>query len=220
MTFEEVRAKLLEEQTGAREGLSVPWHVPGGLRAKVSAEGAFLPLEGDTILFRLGPKELENLSSLRDQLTRGLEHLFSEPLRTEDLHLTLHDLSIPSSESNREKAHAILGRLPVGKVQVEPVRIFPCLNISVLAGFAPVKAADYKRLMGWYDAFDRVVKLDYWLRPHVTLAYFRPRDYTAHEVALLRARMESLPAPGPLELDIQRLGYERFTDMNHYSGAV
>jgi 2'-5' RNA ligase len=163
---------------------------------------------------------LDWLDALRSQLVDGLEDLFSEPLRKEELHLTLHDLSIPSSDDNLQWARRILPRLSPGEVKMDVVTVFPCLNISVLVGFCAISPMHHARLMDWHRSFDLVVQLSYWYRPHVTLAYFRPRIYTEAEVARLRQRLSSLDIGGTLTLDTSRLFYQRFTDMNHFRDLV
>lgn len=212
------RERLLVEQLAA--GVSHPWPVPASLAQKVALDGRLLPLEGDTIVFRLAPEELDWLDALRSRLVDGLGELFCEPLLKEELHLTLHDLSVPSSDVNLERSRSILGGLSQARAQIEAISLFNCLNISVLVGFAPVSADDYARLLGWHRAFDQVVELGHWFRPHVTLAYFRPRSYTAPEVERLRARLSSLEPSGRLVLDPSRLFYQRFTDMNHFRDLV
>lgn len=218
-SFTDYREKLLEEQREAMR-LSLPWAVPDELPARVGRDGKLLPLGGDTIVFRLQDEELDELEKLRVELTRGLEHLFCEPLHRHELHLTLHDLSTPSSEQNLERSRAILRRLEPGCVRMKPANVYPCLNISVLLGYVPASGEDYEQLMSWHRAFDEVVELGWWLRPHVTLAYFRPRAYTAEEVTRLKRRLAELE-PGPeLRLELGRLFYQRFTDMNHYQDVA
>lgn len=214
MTLEAYRDQLSREQNGALEGLGTPWKVPDSVRAKVGPDGRLLPFEGDTMVFRLAPEELDWLDALRARLVEGLEELFAEPLRKLDLHLTLHDLSVPSSDENQAAARQV--RLEPGTVELELLRVFPCLNISVLAGFAPVTPEDFRRAMGWHQAYEEVVPLHSLFRPHVTLAYFRPRAYHESEVARLSQRLASVQTAGRLRLDLSRLFYQRFTDMNHF----
>lgn len=217
-SFFQYRMQLVREQGSATVGL--PWNVPASLTQKVGLDGRLLPIEGDTIVFRLAPSELDWLDALRQQLVTGLEELFSEPLRKEELHLTLHDLSVPSSDHNMRLSGQILRQLSPGEVKLDVVTVFPCLNISVLVGFCPISPLHHGRLMSWHRAFDPVVELSYWYRPHVTLAYFRPRAYSESEVTALRQRLSSLDIGGSLSLDLSRLFYQRFTDMNHFYDLV
>ena len=80
----------------------------------------------------------------------------------------------------------------------------------MLLGYAPATERDHRLLQNLYNLFDGVRKLDYWLRPHVTLAYFRPRVPTMQEVQELVRRLETL-GPGPeLSLPVWELAYQRF----------
>ncbi|MEW6280121.1 MAG: hypothetical protein AB1758_15950 [Candidatus Eremiobacterota bacterium] len=218
------RERLLEEQRGALRGLEFPWSVPAGIRAKVAEDGRLLPFFGDTVVFRLGDRDREWLAALRDRLVDGLEGLFAEPLDPREFHLTLHDLSSGSVrgelplEANQERCRSILAGLQPGtRVEMEATTVFPCLNISVLVGFCPASEADYRLLTAWHRAFDPVVELGYWLRPHVTLAYFRPRALSAGEVERLSERLAGFEVGGR-RLNLQRslLEYQHFLDMNRY----
>lgn len=209
-----------------------PWQVPASLSLKVHATGRLVPFQGDTVVFPLDPPGLEGCARLQSRLTSGLEDLFAEPLKAETLHLTLHDLShgpegtvpLPDLEVNAQACRWVFQGLRAWLeahpestgIRLRPVRLFDCLNLSVLAGYAPATEFDHRALQNLHQAFETVRRADHWLRPHVTLAYFRPRVPTRSQVRELARRLRNLE-PGPdLHLSVWDLAYQRFEDMNRY----
>lgn len=233
------RARLEEEQGGscawlhrvARGEEPLRWHVPPALELKVQPMGELRPFAGDTVVFPLDPAGREACASLQARLLEGLEGLFADPLDPGQFHVTLHDLShgaarMPRLEreraENAARCREIFRRLARGpegeaEIRLEPVRLFDCLNISMLVGYAPATEADHRLLQSLHAAFDAVRPLDYWLRPHVTLAYFRPRVPTWTEVEELSRRCASLGPLPPLTLEVGALAYQTFEDMNRYT---
>lgn len=233
--------KLQSEQAGscawlqrvARAEEPLHWSIPASLEMKVHSMGQLRPFWGDTLVLPLDTGGLEACASLQRRLTAGLEGMFAEPLDPRELHVTLHDLSngnrMPrlerEMEQNAETCRRIfreiretLERYPdVAEIRLEPVRMFDCLNISVLLGYAPASDRDYRVLLNLYAAFDEVRALDYWLRPHITLAYFRPRVPTWSEVEELARRCSTLGPLPSLKLDVRELAYQTFQDMNRYT---
>ncbi len=239
-SWTEYRQNLLDEQGGSCDWLervargqeALHWKVPASLELKVHPSGRLLPFHGDTVVFPLDFAGLEGCARMQAELTRGLEDLFAEPLYIGDLHLTLHDLSNgpsapplqPDLQANAEGCRRIFLEIrsaledhpELAEIHMRPVRLFDCLNISVLAGYAPATERDHRVLQNLYSAFDEVRRLNYWLRPHVTLAYFRPRVPTLAEVRELVRRFQALE-PGPdLRLPVLDLAYQHFEDMNRY----
>lgn len=233
--------RALEEEQGgscawlqrvARGEEPLRWSVPASLEQKVHTMGDLRPFQGDTLVFPLDGAALDACESLQERLTAGLEGLFAARLDPREFHLTLHDLSnganLPRLEREREQneqacrrlfrdVRGILEQQPdLGEIRMRPVRIFDCLNISVLVGFAPASERDYRLLLNLYQAFDEVKKLEYWLRPHVTLAYFRPRVPTLSEVEELARRCATLGPVPELRLSVWDLAYQHFEDMNRY----
>ena len=64
-----------------------------GLRAKVDDAGAFLPFEGNTVVFLLSDEEKAALSVLQDSLYATASHLLAQRLSPDTFHMTLHDLA-------------------------------------------------------------------------------------------------------------------------------
>ncbi len=231
---------LRREQDDSRAGLArlargrepVPWQVPASLGLKVHPTGRLMPFPGDTVVFPLDPPGLEGCARLQSRLLAGLEDLFAEPLGVETLHLTLHDLShgpggtvpLPDLEENARGCQSLFLGIRAwleahpgsAGIRLRPVRFFNCLNLSVLAGYAPATEVDHRRLQNLHVAFDEVRRSDHWLRPHVTLAYFRPRVPTLAQTRELARRLRSLEPAPELHLSVWDLAYQRFEDMSRY----
>lgn len=235
------KEKLHEEQGGscawlgrvARGEEPLRWAIPASLELKVHSMGDLRPFFGDTLVFPLDEAGREACASLQDRLAAGLEGMFAAPLDPRALHVTLHDLSNGNRmprverevEANAERCRRIfrqvrevLERQPdLAEIRLEPVRLFNCLNISVLLGYAPASDRDFRLLLNLHEAFDEVRALETWLRPHVTLAYFRPRVPTWSEVEELSRRCATLGPLPSLRLDARELAYQTFEDMNRYT---
>lgn len=234
--YSEYVETLKSEQLGALNYLNsseTVWSVPDSLQYKVNESGTILPFFGDTTVFELSPVERDEVISLID-LLEPLRGVLSEHLDPNQLHLTLHDLSnSPQMQgelrdkmaNNQRRVKEIFKS--VGeylklhpehkKIKMVSTNSFPCLNISILLGFAPKDESDFKALINLYNFFDDVVYLNYWLRPHITLSYFRPRSLNHDEIIeLSRVLKEINTHTVEIELDVMELLYQHFYHMNDY----
>ena len=57
--------------------------------------------------------------------------------------------------------------------------------------------------------------LGYGLTPHITVAYFRPGVMASQQLSQLRKAFR--PVDWEVRLEMDKLVYQKFTDMNHYS---
>ena len=236
-TFETYVATVQGEQASSMAWLRAPestWTVPGGLVAKVAPDGRLLPFHGDTVVLELGPSDIEVVAERMRLLEARVPHLLAEPLATTELHVTLHDLSNgpdrpaldPAMARNEARCREIFARLDDhftqhledSTVRLVSTRSYPSVSTSVVLGFVPASDRDFRVVMNTYNLFDDVVWLGYWLRPHVTLAYFRPRPLDPADRAGLAEALDRLDAMGPvvLTLDLRELAYQHFADMNTY----
>jgi hypothetical protein len=209
------------------------WNVPPSLCQKVERSGAFKPFYGDTIVFPLGKKEIVELRKLQDSIHGSQGEMLADPLRSRLFHLTLHDLSsggapadfAGGSHENREKIRGLFRDIAAylriypeqRPINLRAACIYPCCNISLVLGFIPCGENDFRYVMNLYNLFDDVVYLDYWLRLHVTLAYFKPRQFAGEHMSRLREKLREFDnLELTVTLDIGRLAYQRFSDMNTY----
>ena len=188
---------------------------------KVSDDGGYKPFWGDTMLFWLDNTAISALTDIQQKLyNEGL--VLAKPLNSQQLHMTLHDLSHTMGcdrhwDEIRAAAEAILSDLKNAEVALEPVRLFPMMNTSIVAGYRPATEEDCRVLMEWYRAFDTLFSYG---QPtfHVTLAYFRPDFSGRMEMKHLKQALEAadtMPLP-KLLLTKENLVYQRFLNMNEY----
>lgn len=235
--FAEYVATISHEQESSLEWLGNPaatWTVPEGLRVKVTDQGHFRPFHGDTVVFPLSPAEIATVSRRMEALQTRVPELLAEPLDTTDLHVTLHDLSNGPDRSaldatmagNRNRCREIFHRLREhfeshpedARVELVSTRAYPSVATSAVMGFVPRSDRDFRILMNVYNLFDDVVYLSYWLRPHVTLAYFSLLPLEAERRQRLHAALREADDMGRVTLtfDARNLAYQHFVDMNTY----
>lgn len=236
MDFEEYSRKIRQEQESSLRWMTVPgaqWHVPGSLRAKVNPEGALLPFYGDTVTIPLSPEDIEVMKEYQQLLYKHNGEILAEFLLPQHFHITLHDLSNAPSlelindkiEKNKEMCKRIFERIShyfkknpdLRRVSLSSVYTYPSVNISVVLGFCPQADRDYRIIMNLYNLFDEVVYLDYWLRLHLTLSYFKPIELSETQMNSLHTNLIELSRKKTtIHLDLNKLSYQRFTNMNDY----
>jgi hypothetical protein len=209
------------------------WHIPDSLKKKVDLNGFLKPYFGDTVVIKFEDRDISILSRFQDDLRLHFPDLFAEPLDTSHFHITLHDLksgpeilSLDSiMEEHRIKCEKIFKDLSSYfkehqdhlKVTLKPAFIYPCCNISMVFGFTPMSDRDFRIIMNLYNLFDNVVYLDYWLRLHVTLSYFKIRELTKEEGEKLYGIIKNfMEEDFSLTVDLRKLAYQRFFSMNEY----
>jgi len=210
------------------------WTVPQSLSKKVDFQGKLKPYFGDTVVLKLEESNRTRLSKFQESLLEDLPALFAEPLDPAYFHITLHDLNSSTDElplktvmnENRLKCEKIFKEvasyfkknLQYSTVTLKPLYIYPCCNISVVAGFTPLTDHDFRIIMNLYNLFDEVRYLDYWLRLHATLCYFKPGELTGEEIRNLYNKLKNLSMEDfTVKLNLWELAYERFSSMNRYS---
>ena len=194
---------------------------------KVGMDQAFLPFYGDTTIFDLSAQEKAQISRITEQLYQEVPECFSERLRDETLHMTLHDLSNSpvqekvgiSMQENQAKLQLLLSVQPVLQqtIQMQSKAVFNMVNLALVIGFYPVNETEYVKLMQLYELVDQVQTLPYPLTPHITLAYFRRNGFSHHAAQKLSAAVNALNQQTiEITLDTRYLYYQHFQSMNDY----
>ena len=194
------------------------------LLKKVNHDGKFLPFYGNTVVFLLEDRTKEMLSELQSQLYKAAGEMLSQPLQPDTFHMTLHDLvngTEPTADLCREMEETkkqTESFLALWRAQ-PPLRmkatwLFNLVNTSTVLGLAPADEETAFRLDALYTAMESIVPLGYGLTPHITMAYFRPGRYFPEQLQSLRNALR--PIDLQLELRMDQLAYQIFTDMNHY----
>ena len=196
----------------------------------MDSRGQLKPFFGDTVVFLLDEPVMERLAGIQGELDRCCAHILAKPLDKSTLHLTLHDLNSGSELTDElsfrmERSYGQACRLlreirergPM-KIAMKSTWLFNMMNTSVVLGFAPVDEDNCRKLMGLYEAFQSVVKLPYRLTPHITMAYYQPGVYPWTQLEGLEQVIRQVEKEGPLylELDAEKLVYQRFTSMDRY----
>lgn len=223
------------EQQSALEYLGhspIDWIVPESLKAKVFEDGTFKPFFGDTIVSTLTLEKSREIKMIQESLFQQ-NGIFATKLDYRQFHVTIHDLN------NGKQLQAIEEQMTRSRVacrhiftqlasyfrqypeqaiiQLKGTNVFPCLNISLLLGLIPASDRDFRILLNVHNLFNEVVCFDYWLRPHVTLAYFMPRKLSQVEISNLSYLLAKLnPLHFQIKLDLKQLVYQIFEDMNYY----
>lgn len=194
------------------------------LLKKVSGDGGFLPFYGNTVVFLLEDKIKESLAGLQSQIYQAAGWMLCQPLDSDTFHMTLHDLL-----NGTEKTADLCQRMEEAKKRAEPFLfqwrdlpslqmkatwLFNMVNTSIVLGLAPADEEATSRLDALYTAMDSIVPLGYGLTPHITMAYFRPGRYSPEQLQSLRNALR--PIELELELRMDQLVHQTFTDMNHY----
>lgn len=199
------------------------------LKEKVAPDGRMLPFFGNTMIYDLPDAVKVMIGSMQTQLHHLCGWFLAEPLGSRTLHLTLHDLLNGVDESallagmaaTGAQAEAILAdvrRQFAPPIRLTSVAAFNMVNGSVALGFAPDTEEDCAAIMALHARYQEVVRLNYPLMPHVTLAYFRPGEYGREMVETLEEALRRINALEPVKLTLKpdMLHYRRFSDMNHY----
>lgn len=199
------------------------------LREKFAPDGRMLPFYGNTMIYDLPDAVKVRIASLQTLLHHLGGWFLAEPLSADTLHLTLHDLLNGVDEAALREGVAATGAqaqailADVRRENAPPIRLtsvaaFNMVGGSVALGFAPDTEADCAAIMALHARYQEVVRLNYPLTPHVTLAYFRPGEYGREMVETLEKALRRINALEPVHLSLsaEMLHYRRFSDMNHY----
>ena len=195
------------------------------LLKKVDRDGNFLPFYGNTVVSLLDDGVKEDLRMLQGQLYDAAGGMLSQPLNPDTFHMTLHDLVNGAEktsdlcqrmEETEQKAKALLSQWAnMPPLRMKTTWLFNMVNTSIVLGLAPTDEETALRLDDMYTALESVVPLGYGLTPHITMAYFRPGSYSAAHLQALRNVL--CPIELELQLDLDKLVHQRFSDMNHYT---
>lgn len=199
------------------------------LREKVAPDGHMLPFFGNTMIYDLPEGVKVQIGAMQLQLHHLCAPYLAEPLAPATLHLTLHDLLNGTDEAalrqgvleTGQQAQRLLEEMRreiAPPVALRSMAAFNMVNGSVALGFAPETEADCAAIMALHARYQDVVRLNYPLTPHVTLAYYRPGEYGREMVDALAEALRRINAMAPVRLSLsaQALHYRRFSDMNHY----
>ena len=152
---------------------------------------------------------------------------FSEKLKDDTFHMTLHDLANSSQkedvssqmEDNLSRIKAKLQSTPIQdqEIVMKSHFIINMVDTSVVLALCPVNEQEYEKLIALYHFFDEIYELPYPYIPHITLAYYNSSGFSPESGMRLKAFIETLNS---LYLDVtlstKQLFYQRFCSMNDF----
>jgi hypothetical protein len=100
--------------------------------------------------------------------------------------------------------------------EVESLGITSGGFVALMMIFLPSTEKDYRIIMNLSDLFDGIVYLKNFLRIHLTLNYFNTKKFGPDEIWKTMDVMKNFKKTFRLKLDLRRLAYQTFTDMNSY----
>lgn len=199
--------------------LTVPDH------GKLDARGILTPFSGTTVVWGLDPLERGELIRLQREIAYPCRRILGcQRLSSDSLHVTLHDLvssagtldASAEAMERLEQARQVLAQAPAylrETIVLRSWRMVSMVSKSIVLLLIPESEGDWERLSPLYDMLQAVVPLDYPATPHITLGYYRPG---VHDVAAIRAAIDTPCAGLRFLLRPESLVLQRFSDMNHY----
>ena len=191
------------------------------LGKKVDEAGNFRDFAGDTTVFLLQHEVKEQLGNIQDELYEKCESVLSQRLGKDTFHMTLHDLNAGTDKRNQEEACRLIYELRnsgIKSIKMRSTYLFNMVSTSVVLGFLPVDEENCRNLMGFYDRFQEIVPLSYSLSPHITMAYYKPKNFPMREMKGLRDVIAKVNQSEKIEMELEldKLVYQQFTNMNCY----
>lgn len=234
-SFKDYCEAVESSQDAAVEALKSPrvrWHDLDRLRKKVDEDGRYIPFYGDTLVVRSSEEDVERASALQKKIIEAVPGIFAEPLHPSTFHITIHDLDNgndrgklePKMDENREKVKREFKKLSEyfkkhpdqAIVYLKPSIVCPDATVSIK--FLPASEKDYRTVMNLRDRFDKIVNLDNRLEMHVSLCYFKPKNFSGRQREKLYSVLTGVNKnlDFPVKMDLRNLAYQRFFSMNDY----
>lgn len=204
--------------------------------SKVDEKNCFKKFYGDTVVFNLNDATKKWIEEMVERLYKEMPECFAERLAWHTYHVTLHDLSNSSELQNvaqelfwnELKVISVIKKvddmgLRAATIKMKTKYIFNMVNTSLVLGLYPADEVEYEKLMQLYEAFDEVKPLPYPLTPHVTLAYYNVRGFTAEtakRLGTITSELNEQIAERTVELKCRELYYQKFVSMNEYVDIV
>lgn len=203
------------------------FEVNPSLKNKVDTNNKLKPFFGDTVVFDLDDSAKEDLLDYREKLYECAPDCFCERLCEDTFHMTLHDLSNAMQLSDTaidsfNNEIALLKKLkeePLMKqtIKMESTCAFNMVNTSLVLGLKPINNAEYIKLIKLYSYVDDIKALPYPFTPHITLAYYSYNGFSVDSKRQLETVVNSINKNKLIiELDIDKLFYQKFINMNEY----
>jgi 2'-5' RNA ligase len=175
---------------------------------------------------------LENIGRRHsvDEIYKAAPECFAERLRTDTLHMTLHDLSnsplleviTAEMERNLEEVKNRLSGFTKRIIRMKTSFIFNMVNTSLVIGLVPADEGEFDKMMELHGIVDEVKRAEYPLTPHITLGYYNIHGFDETSAKRLEAVVGRLNRREAMEivLNTDKLFYQRFSSMNSYDNVL
>ena len=235
-SYDDYCNNIKESENSALDSLRIceaVWHNPEGLKSKVEDSGKLVPFFGDTTVITMDEETKEISTFYQKKIIEAVPEVFAEPLDEKYFHITIHDLSNGPVETDdlksRMEKNKLLCREAFNKlaeyfekypeqavIKVRSTCLLPHATVSIR--FIPETERDYRILFNIYNLLEEVLYLEYWLRLHISLCYFKPFPFTEEQMKLLYKVLEKYnkEMDFSVSMDFRKLAYQRFYDMNDY----
>lgn len=200
------------------------------LADKIDGDNRMRDFFGDTIVFELTDEEKRIVGSIIDKVYEEAPNCFAERLNNATLHMTLHDLSNSprlsdveeEMEKNKKSITDNAWRLSHTTIRMKSKFVFNMVNTSLVLGLVPVNEEEFAKLMGLWGVIDEIKESPYPPTPHITLGYYNVHGFAHEDAKKLEKIVGRINRQDPIyvNLDTERLFYQRFTGMNHYENAL
>lgn len=199
------------------------------LLEKADRTGRLIPYMGSTVLYMLSEEAQQEIACVQEALYGQFGRFFAERLSADQMHITLHDLiSGPPSSWILKSMMNLSGRIDERIEQIKrrhenivlrSTYLFSMVGTSLVWGFEPIDDENYRKLMDAYESVDKIVKLNYPLTPHITVAYFKPGIY--EDISVIQPFIDSVHGKKTIEIALtpEMLGQYFFFSMNDYQKA-
>lgn len=199
---------------------------------KVGKDNTFRKFYGDTVVFALDAIVKKKLAEYVEILYQSAPECFCERLVPHTFHVTLHDLSnAPVLQDVAEELFwnelgviektGVIQKQEKAVIKMKSKYIFNMVGTSLVMGLYPVDENEYRRLMGLYNIFDDVKKLNYPFTPHITLAYYNVNGFDSQASRSLEAAVNRLNDEEiEVGLNVEHLYYQKFRSMNDYIDII
>lgn len=200
----------------------------GRVYEKVNQDNSFKPFFGDTVVFDLDKRSREKVSKIIDNLYDAAPECFCERIKTDTIHMTLHDLSA-SDDLSAVSAETFCNEVDLLRVIKEkPLKphlikmktnfIVNMVSTSLVLALVPTDEGEWNKLQELYDLINKVRVCPYpFLTPHITLAYFNHNGFNECSAKKLKTSVYELNQNHFIfTLNTNRLYYQKFTSMNDY----
>lgn len=209
------------------------WTISDRLSEKITPDGKLRPFYGSTSVIALSEQDGALCRKVQDDLFTRHADMFVK-LHPETFHLTIHAFSNPYSVSpdidEIKKNMAAFEPLiqeefrAIGRLYKDKKIRMRALGTSTGGGdvislkFIPATEADSYMISDLFDRLEKLYPLHKPYIPHVSLGYFKLKQYKPSEIAGLYDTLRLLNAGAgfEIELEVNHLAYQHHYHMNDF----